>query len=52
MDVNNSIKNAQNTIMTPGQSFNVHASEIHVSETCGAHFISSKGSFAKSLAWN
>ena len=42
MDVNNSIENAQNTIMRPGYSFNLHASEIHVSETCGANFISSK----------
>ena len=46
MDVNNSIENAQNTVMRPGYSFNLHASEIHVSETCGANFISSKGSFA------
>ena len=28
-------------------SFNLHASEIHVSEICGANFISSEGSFAK-----
>ena len=46
MDVTNSIENAQNTIMRPGYSFNLHASEIYVSETCGANFISSKWSFA------
>ena len=52
MDVNNSIENAQNTIMRPGYSFNLHASGIHVSESCGANFISSKGSFAKKTASN
>ena len=52
MDVNNSIENAQNTIKRPGYSFNLHASEIHVSETCGANFISSKESFGKNFAWN
>ena len=52
MDVSNSIENAQNAIMRPGQSLNLHASEIHVSETCVAHFISRKGSFAKNFAWN
>ena len=49
MEVSNSIENAQNTIMRAGKSFNLHASEIHVSETCGAYFISSKGSFCKKL---
>ena len=51
MDVNNSIENARNTIIRPGYtcSFNLHASEIHVSKICSANFISSKGSFAKKL---
>ena len=33
--------------MRPGYSFDLHASEIHVSETCGENFISSKRFFAK-----
>ena len=49
MDVNNSIEDAQNTVMRPGYSFILHASEIHVSKTCDANFISSKESFAKTF---
>ena len=49
MDVKNSTENAQNTIKRPGYSFNLHTSEIRLSETYGTKFISSKGSFAKTL---
>ena len=49
MDANNSSENAQYTIIGSGHSFNLDASEIHVSKTCAANFISSEWSVCNKL---
>ena len=40
------IKNAQSTIVGPGESFNFYFSEVHLIKNSGAHFICNEECFA------